>query len=191
MVEYRTFFLAVKLCINIGIPLFSISWSERETLFYYILTLAFPLCMLIYIMSKKRMYFRRYLCKPFIPSLKLMLFVQACDLFTLVLLYRSLLIISGYDSRTIICAIIHVVLSIIVYVLIFYQKERSRTVISYTRHRYRLGILARDIGGTGGLRKGQPVEIIQETASGYIVKDSRKQDYELLKDDIDEILDVI
>lgn len=191
MVEYRTFFLGIKLFINACIPLLAMEWSKTQAVFYYVLAVVFPLGVLLYIMLKKRIYFRRYLCKPFIPSMKLILFVQVCDFFILVLFYKSLFDATDYSVWAKACAAIHLVLSIVVYVLILYQKERNRTVISYTRHRYRLGIMARDIGGAGGLKKGQPVEIVQETSNGYIVKDSRKQDYELQKEDIEEILDVV
>lgn len=191
MAEYRTFFLAVKLCINTCVPFFAMEWGSALTLCYYALTLVFPFGLLVYIMAKKRLYFKKYLCKPFIPSLKLILFAQACDLSTLVLLYRHILVLSEYSTRTIACAIAHSILSVLVYALIFCQKERNRMVISYTRHRYRLGIMARDIGGIGGLKEGQPVEIVRETSSGYMVKDSRRQDYELRREDIGEILDIV
>lgn len=191
MAEYRTFFLAVKLCINTCVPLFAMEWGFSQTLLYYFITLVFPLGALAYIMAKKRIYFKKYLCKPFIPSLKLMLFVQMCDLAALVMLYRHVLLLANYGQEKVVCAISHFVLSAAVYVLILCQKERHRTVISYTRHRYRLGIMARDIGGIGGLKKGQPVEIVRETDSGYMVKDSRRQDYELQREDIGEILDIV
>lgn len=190
MAEYRTFFIGLELFLNAIFPILLLS-KDPWVLTPYICSILFPAGVLLYIYFKKRLYFKRYLCRAYVPSIKLILFTQSIDFIILFIMYYYISLVASMSPLNVLCAVSHLVLSAGIYFLLVFQKERNRAVIAYTRHQYKLGIIARDIGGENGLKKGQPVEIVQEIPGGYIVKDSSKHDYQVKTDDIESTIDVV
>jgi hypothetical protein len=204
MAEYKTFFLAFKLFVNFIAPLFFLE-KDKLIVSLYFITLFFLSIALIYIKYKKVSYFKKYLSREYIPSTKLVLSVSTVDILAVCLLHISLHLKSedllkfkiDYKdkdlSKSKICVtFFHVMFSLITFILLFKQRTRNRAIISYTKHTYQIGIVARDIGeNENGLRKGQPVEIVSESADEYVVKDSSNNNYVLKKTDHESILDVV
>lgn len=190
MSEYKSFFLSAKLITNIVFPCMLLQ-KDRNLIITYTLTIVFPILVLSYIYYKKRLYFKRYLCRAFVPSTKLIIFVHIVDSTLMFAFYYALSLLEKRQWLFYAVLISHISISTIIYTVIYSQKERNRTVIAYTRHKYRLGIVSRDIGGKNGLQMGQPVEIVQEIPGGYIVKDSQNNDFQLKTEDIETILNVV
>jgi hypothetical protein len=104
MAEYKTFFLNLKLFLNILLPLIflypliiekyssanntKVWWSAVA----YGSIILFILIVLIFIKFKKNEYFRKYLAREYIPSLQLAIYVIVID-FILVLLFYTVIII--------------------------------------------------------------------------------------------------
>lgn len=198
MPEYKTFFLTLKSLVNIAIPLCFLlrnakeyNWTENEWI-CYAFTLLFPLAAIIYIFAKKRIYHERYLYKPYVPSNAMIILVQICDMAMLSIFYHRVFFLKKVrNTATISWACFHLFLSIFIYLFILFKKDRTRKILSSAKHSYKLGILARDIGGKNGLVKGQPVEIVQVLEGGYLVKDNKNQNFELKREDFEEILDIV
>lgn len=190
MAEYRTFFISLQLLVNICFPLIDFCLKPAILLTYF-LTVIFISVVLLYIYIKKRLYFKKYLCRTYIPSIKLIIITESTNLVLIFLLYFIIYMDNPIIDYTIGFKIMHLILSVIVYSLLLFQKEKNRAIIAYTRHEYKLGIVAKDIGGKNGLKKGQPVEIIREIPGGYIVRDSSKHEFEIKTEDIESTIDVI
>ncbi|ELA41151.1 uncharacterized protein VICG_01850 [Vittaforma corneae ATCC 50505] len=190
MAEYRTFFIGLELILNALFPTLLLS-NDLWILVPYACSILFPASVLLYIYFKKRLYFKKYLCRAYVPSLKLIVFTQSINFIILFTMYYFIILVPGIFSFNALWAVSHLMISAGIYFLLLFQKERNRAVIAYTRHQYKLGIIARDIGGENGLKKGQPVEIIEEIPGGYVVKDSSKHDYQVKTEDIESIIDVV
>lgn len=193
--EYRTFFIVLKLLTNALLPLFILEYKNnvlKEQLVYLLISIISPLVCLCYIFIKKRIYHKTYLYKAYIPNFKLIIFTHLLDCGGLFLFYYKMLKLATDTFIIKVVGAVHGIITLIIYMIIFLQKNRTKRLISYDKHKYRLGILANDFGGANGLEKGQPVEIVEETQEGgYIVKDNRKRTYILEKKDIEEILEIV
>lgn len=57
----------------------------------------------------------------------------------------------------------------------------------------RLGIMSRDVGNEHltGLQAGEVVKIMRKTASGYVVKNSRQDEFEIAEGDISEVIEMV
>lgn len=184
--EYKTFFILVKLIINASVPFYIIK-LEKNYLLWHTLTLVPLTLALFYISIKKKIYRDKYVFKVFIPSLKLVIFIQACDCLTLVLFYYKMYSLLHNIVSLRITAIVHGILSLVVYILILFQKNRTRKIISSAKHTFKLGIIINNIGEKGkGLSKDQPVEIIGEYGDKCKVYDG-KQFFEIDKKDLEYI----
>lgn len=140
----------------------------------------------------KRSYLKQFLCRTYVPSTTLIIFVETADLLLLAIMYYMVFRTNIKLSWWLLIPTTHILLTVAIYCLLLFQKVRNKAVIAYTRHEYKLGIIARDIGGKKGLKKGQPVEIVREIpGDGYIVKDSSKNDYSVKSDDIESIIDIV
>ncbi|KAM0680507.1 hypothetical protein GINT2_001195 [Glugoides intestinalis] len=192
MVEYKTFFISIKAFLNLITPLLFLV-KEWKILSSYAASVLLPFSVLLYIWWKKKLYFNKYLYRQYTPSYTLFLTMHIIDLIILSILYICIYSCLNNQNRIIFFSALffHFTVTVLMYILVFLKNNRTRAVISYTRHKYKLGIVSRDIGGENGLKKGQPVEIVQELSGGYIVKDNSKNDYELKADDIEMILDIV
>lgn len=192
MAEYRTFFIGAKLLANILLPMPFLR-IDILSLALYAFSIVFMLVVLVCIFYKKRLYFKKYLCREYVPGRKLILFIGTVDTAIMASTYVALFKHNNNTMTTtaIIVMIAHFITAIVIFLILLFQKAKNKAVIAYTRHEYKLGIVARDLGGEKGLKKGQPVEIVQETPGGYIVKDSHRYDYQIAREDIESIIDVV
>lgn len=192
MVEYKTFFIFLKTFVNFATPLLFLQ-NDWKILSSYAASILFPISVLLYIWWKKKRYFNKYLYRQYSPSYTLFITMHIVDLLILCIMYLCIYARLDVSKRLgfLGALFVHATITAVICVLVFLKNNRSRAVISYTRHKYKLGIVAHDIGGENGLKKGQPVEIVQEVSGGYIVKDSSKNDYELKTEDIEMVLDIV
>lgn len=192
MAEYKTFFLISKLFVNVITPCPFLSFN-RWILVPYFCTIFFLFTTLCFIKYKKVSYFKKYLSREYVPSTKLALSISTLDFLAVVFLYGSIYKVKGaFKLGDWAIVAFHLLFTFAVFILLFNQRTRNKTIISYTKHKYRIGIMARDIGeNENGLKKGQPVEIISENEKGYVVKDSSNNSYALEKMDIESVLEVV
>jgi len=190
MPEYKTFFIGLELFTNVAFPTPLLSLN-KEILIPYALLVTLPAAVLVYIYIMKRAYFKKFLCRTYVPGTNLIILTESLDLIFLVFMYYQIFSIRPEWGWWLVIPAVHILLTTSVYLLLLFQKVRNRAVIAYTRHEYKLGIIANDIGGENGLRKGQPVEIVQEIPGGYIVKDSSKNDYSVKTEDIESIIEIV
>lgn len=197
--EFKTFFLIVKLLLNIIAPLtyFSISKeiiiNKNNTITsFYLCNIIILLFTILYIFIRRRINYKTFIYKPYIPGFYLTLIVGLLDLISIGFMYYFIIELNNtinlYKIKIYIVGFIHFILSVIIHLLILNKKEREKKIISYTKHKYRLGIISRDMDG---LMKGQPVEIIQDTKNGYIIKDNNDENFEILKDDLEDVINVV
>lgn len=192
MVEYKSFFLFLKLFQNPILMFYFLSKNYLQ-IGIYATCFLLPALTAIYLLIKKRMYFKNYLFRTYTPSYKLYAFISLLDfvLCALFYAYTYTVIPARIGIAFYLVAAFHFLLFIASFLLVRFQNDRSRAIISYTRHKYKLGIVAHDIGGENGLKRGQPVEIVQDVAGGYIVKDNFNNAFELRTEDIESVLDIV
>lgn len=190
VLEYRTFFIASQLMVNILIPFFI--WKHNFGFYaLYAGTLLVPLLTLCFIYYKKRAYFNKYLCRQYVPSIKLALFAQTGTTSLIFAMYYHIYFNIENTAAVLYALFAHLLFIFSVFIALLFQKSKSKAIISYVRHKYKIGILARDTGGEKGLKKGQPVEIVQETKEGYVVKNSSNDCFQVTLDDIESVYDVV
>lgn len=192
--EFKSFFLILKFLLNLFFPLLFYSTAKKivedvdKILIIYVVTLLIPLIGIIYTLTKQSINNRRFLHKPYVPGFYLMAFIATFDIIASCIMYYYLLEYANINNLQVGWVILkiigHFVASLTIFILILQKKEREKKVISSTRHKI-LGIISRDLDG---LMQGQPVEIIQSTEGGYIIKDNNDQNFVVKGEDLMSVI---
>lgn len=184
--EYKTFFLFLKLLVNILTPIYIL--NKKCLLFYFLTYIPLSLA-LLYIFVKKRIYKGNFVFKPYIPSLGLVILIQICDIISLLAFYYKIWYLNIDATKLKIISAIHGILTLIIYIVILFQKNKSKKLVSSVRHTFKLGIVLKDIGNRdNGLSKDQPVEVVSEEGDRCKVYDGKdfflvnRQDIEIFQE---------
>lgn len=185
MVDYRRGVMLLKILANSLFPVYFVWKSDKNRSILsiiYIILLAVPVLFLAYVHYKKIKYSRIFLRKIYVPSIKLFTWLQAIESILTIALYFTL---SKY-----IWGGLHLFFSFTLFLFVFWKNSRQRVRINSFETTFKLGIIAKSIGETNGLRKGELVKIVQTGESGYVVKNSKNIEFSVDKSDISEIIDI-
>lgn len=180
--DYKTNVVILHLITNIVAPiypLFKVRHDKWAILNYFSL-IALLLGTLVYIIIKKRIYNREYLRKIYLPSLKVFIFLFITEV--------PLICIFYYLVRKWLFAFINGIIIMSSFCFVYARKNSQRVIINSFETKFKLGILSSNIKNMGDLKPGEVVKIEKTTADGYIIKNSKCNEYEIKKDDISEII---
>lgn len=186
MKDRRSAVLAVKALINLAVPVPAVKNLKAfisAPSAAYATAVLLPAFAYLYVLLKKSRYNRVFLRKTYLPSNKLMYSLAVCELPVLLLLHW--LLATPYLGAC------HLLLAVVLFACARPGRDARRLRIASFDTKFRLGILARNIGEARGLRAGEVVKIMRKTSAGYVVRNSQGEEFELVADDIAEVIDIV
>ncbi|KAI5181912.1 hypothetical protein PAEPH01_2839, partial [Pancytospora epiphaga] len=160
--------------------------------FLYISQILVPVLVFFYINYKKTKYSKVFLRRIYRPSNKLLLVMASLELPLIFGMYFYLF--ANSTSVFLYCVvIIHTLLVLCGYVYVYTKANRYRGRINSFENNFKLGVLAVGIGDEGehGLEKGGIVKIVRRLTDGYLVKNSKGEEFIVKLSDIEEIIDIV
>lgn len=190
----RTLIFFKALC-NLLLPVYPVARHRpvlSPALLLYILLAAGSVLTVVYILVKKARYNRIFLRKVYKPSNRLFLVFGSFEMPLTLALYGYLLYI-GRNAVLGAIAAAHVLLSAGCLWYVHHQAGGYRVRINSFDNNFKLGVLAVQIGEDSdrGLQKGEIVKIVKTTSSGYLVKNSKGEEFLVDLSDIEEIIDIV
>lgn len=201
MPDFRINTIIFNLVLNALFPLFSIGFfqllkkKEINSLPFipYAFGILIFLILLIHIYTKKTNYSKIYLRKTYIPSTKLFVVVFFFDLLIICGIYFAAFLKYKYITNIILgSSVLHTLMMYISFMYIYQKNNKPFNRIKLLDTNFKLGIMAKQVGGDNqkNLKKNEIVKIMKTLNSGYIVKNSKGEEYMVEKADIEEVIDI-
>lgn len=195
MADHRRTLVLSKIFYNLLFPIYPV--VERGLLLsplilLYILQAAVPVLASFYIGFKKAKYSRVFLRRVYMPSNRLFLVMAGFELPFMAGMYCYL----AYARAGVLifcAAAAHLLLTLCVYLYACAKASRYKVRINSFDNNFKLGVMGVQIGEEGerGLEKGEIVKIVKRQADGYLVKNSKGEEFIVKLSDIEEIIDIV
>lgn len=211
--QYKTNIILFNFAVDIAIPIYPVVKFLHKSditaitaipLICYIIQAVIPLLFLYYTHFKRNKYDKIFLRRSYSPSSRLFYVLFCTAIIPVVSIYASILsIINKNELYTGIfgpwywglyaVAVAHIAILSITLLYSASKTSRQTVRINSFSNNFKLGIIAQPIGkeSENGLKKGEVVRIIKKNTDGYIVKNSRGNEYSIRLEDINEEIQMV